>query len=558
MSRIDFFALGGLGEDGKNMYCLEIDNEIFVLDAGLKYPTDELYGVDAILPDFSYLNKNKNRIKGIFLSHGHEDHIGAMPKLLKEINVPVYGTYFTMALLEDTLKEQKVPTEGKKFQTITKDSIINFKNVTISFFQTTHSIPESVGIAIETQDGVLVYAPDYTFDQNVEATYRTSFDRLSAIAGKKVLALFTESLNADSPGHIGASKKLDHTLNQAFMKSNSRMVVTCFSTDIYRIQKVVNIALRYQRNIAIIGRKAQRMVDIAINLGVLKIPEERLKQLKFIDEKNKNELKDTVVLVTGERHEPFYMLQRMVRKVDRLIHLNESDDVIMMTPPIPGTEKIAARTLDTLYRNDINLVKIDKDMLPSAHASSEDIKLMTNILSPRYIVPIIGEYRHFYAVKQIGKQLDYKEKDVIEIENGEVIRFENGDHKGTVNRIKTSDILVDGILDSDLSEVVLKDREILSQDGVMLVIAHIDAKKKQTIDDPEIISRGFVFMKENETLISEVNDIYHKVANEMFNNRYFDYRLFKEKLRDSVSKHLFNSTSRRPIVIPVLIDVSKG
>jgi len=558
VSQIDFFALGGLGEDGKNMYCLEIENQIYVLDAGLKYPTDELYGVDAVLPDFSYLIDNKHRVKAIFLSHGHEDHIGAMPRLLKEMNVPVYGTHFTLAILEDTLKEQSMDAKQYKFQTINKDSVINFKNITVSFFQTTHSIPESVGIAFETEDGVIVYSPDYTFDQNVDPTYRTSFDRLSAIAGKKVLALLTESLNADAQGKVTGSRPLNHTLNRTFMNAKGRIVVSTFSTDIYRIQQVVNVALKHGRNIAIIGRKAQRLVDIAITQGYLKIPEERLLNLKFIDENNKNELKDSVVLVTGERHEPFFMLQRMVRKVDRLIHLNEADDVMMLTPPVPGTEKIAARTLDTLYRNDINLIKVDKAMLPSAHASSEDIKLLTNILNPQYIVPIIGEYRHFYAVQQIAKELGYKDKNVIDLENGQVLRIQNGQLKGVAQKIKSGDVLVDGILDSDLSEVVLKDREILSQDGVMLIIGHIDAKKKQSVGDPEVISRGFVFMKQNEELIDEVTAIYDDVAKEMFSKRYFDYRLFKEKLRDDISKHLFKSTSRRPIVIPVLIDVSKG
>ncbi len=558
MSQIDFFALGGLGEDGKNMYCLEIDKQIFVMDAGLKYPTDELFGVDAVLPDYSYLSENKHRVKGIFLSHGHEDHIGALPKLLKEMNVPVYGTYFTMALLEDTLTEQNMDSKSLKFQTITKDTVIDFKEVSVSFFRTTHSIPESVGMAFETKDGVIVYAPDYTFDQNVEPMYKTSFDRLSNIAGKKVLALLTESLNADAASNTSGARKLEHVLNQTFLNADGRVIVSAFSTDIYRIQKVVNIALKYDRNIAIIGRKAQRMVDIAINLGVLKIPEEKLISLKFIDEKNKNDLKDTVVLVTGERHEPFYMLQRMMRKIDRLIHLNESDDVVLMTPPVPGTEKIAARTLDTLYRNDINIIKVDKAMLPSAHASNEDIKLMINILNPKYIVPVIGEYRHFYAVNQLSKELGYKDKDVILLENGQVSRFENGEYKGIVETLKSGDVLVDGILDSDLSEVVLKDREILSQDGVVLIIGHLDAKKKQNVGEPEVISRGFVFIKQNEELIESIKEMYVDLSKEMFNKRYFDYRLFKDKLKENVAKFLFQSTSRRPIIIPVLIDVSRG
>lgn len=553
-----FFALGGLGEDGKNMYCLEIDNAIYVLDAGLKYPTDELYGVDAVLPDFSYLKQNQSRIKGVFLSHGHEDHIGALPKFLKEIQVPVYGTYFTLALLKDTLQDQNMKPENYDLKTITKDTVFNFNNVEVSFYQTTHSVPESVGMAFNTKDGVIVYAPDYTFDPNVDAAYRTSFERLSNIAGKKVLALLSESLGADHPGQAQTTRSLEHKLNQAFLKAKGRrMVVSSFSTDIFRIQKIINIALKHGRDIAIIGRKAQRMVDIAVNLDVLHIPEQKLRKLKFIDENNKNELKETMVLVTGERHEPFYMLQRMVRKQDRLIHLNEDDDVLMMTPPVPGTEKIAARTLDVLYRNDINIVKIDKNMLPPSHANSEDVKLLINILDPKYLVPIIGEYRHFYAMKQIGKQMGYDEKHIKVLENGQVLRFKNGTAQPLGEPIKHGDVLVDGILESDLSEVVLKDREILSQDGVMLIIGHIDSKRKKVIDKPEIISRGFVYMKENEALIGEVITLFENVAHDIMKRKYVDWRMFKEKLREDISKHLFKTTSRRPIVIPVLIDVQK-
>ncbi len=556
MSKIDIFALGGLGEDGKNMFVIDIDEKIFILDAGLKYPTDELYGVDAIMPDFSYLKKHKKRIQGLFLSHGHEDHIGAIPKLLLEFEVPIYGTYFTLALLKDTLKENNMNTEAYTFHTIKKDSVLSFGKIKVSFYQTTHSIPESIGIALDTEDGVIVYAPDYTFNQNVEPPYQTSFERLAAIASKQVLALLSESIGSEYDPRYETIKELDHHLNQAFLKAKGRRVVaTCFSTDIYRIQTLINVALKHQRDIAIIGRKAQRMVDIAVNLGVLKIPQDKLRTLKFIDQNNKNTLKDSMVLVTGERHEPFYMLQRMVKKQDRLIHLNEEDDVIMMTPPVPGTEKISARALDILYRHDINVLKIDKTMLPSAHASSEDVKLLTNILNPKYFIPIIGEYRHLYTMRNIAKSIGYKESEIKVLENGEVLRIENKEDKGIVNKIKSADILIDGILEGDLSEVVLKDREILSQDGVLLIIGHIDARKKEMISEAEIISRGFVYMKENAELMDDVQEIYETITTEVFRKKYVDWRFYKDRLREEVSKFLFHETKRRPIVIPVLIDV---
>ncbi len=558
MAQIDFYALGGLGEQGKNMYVLEVNQGIFVLDAGLKYPTDELYGVDAILPDFTHLKKNRDRIRGLFLSHGHEDHIGAVPKLLKEVSIPVYGTYFTLALLKDAMQDQSLNPDDYELHTITKDDVLTFKNTEVSFYQTTHTIPESVGMAFATDDGVIVYSPDYTFDQNVAAAYKTSFERLAHIARQNVLALLTESTGAELRGVSRSSQHMDYELNQAFLKAKGhRIIVTSYSTDIFRIQKAVDIALKYGRKIAIIGRKAQRMVDIAINLGVLKIPEEKLLKLKFIDDKNKNSLKDSVVLVTGARHEPFYMLQRMMRKLDRLIHLDSDDHIVMMTPPVAGTEKIAARTLDILYRNDITITKIDPESFPPAHASSEDVKLLANILRPKYFIPIIGEYRHFFAMRKNAKEIGYKDDEIFTLQNGQVLRIVDGEAKGISDNIKSGETLVDGILEGDVHDVVLKDREILSQDGMMLVIAHINARKKITIGDVEVMSRGFVYMKENEELVQKVNEIYQAIAEKMLARKQLDWRKFKEKIREDVSRFLYKETQRRPIVIPVLIDVPK-
>ena len=554
MSKIKIFALGGLGENGKNMYCIDVDNKIFILDAGLKYPTQELFGVDSIIPDFSYLVKNKSRIVGLFLSHGHEDHIGAVPKLLKTINIPIYASYFTLAILKDSMVDQGLDVEEYKLNTVSSRKTLSFDNIKVDFYRVTHSIPESFGIAISTIDGVIVYAPDFTFNQNVHGVYKTDFDKLSKIASQKILALLIESLGAERVGQTHSTEALDYALNQAFYQAKSRIIVSAFSTDLVRIQRIIDIALKYERKIAIIGRKTQRTVDIAVNLDYLKIPDDKLISLRFIDDKNKNELKDAVVLVTGDRHEPFYMLQRMVKKLDRLIHIDKDDTIILMTPPIPGTEKIAARTLDILYRYDTNVVKINKAILPPAHAGSEDIKLLINILNPRYIIPVIGEYRHQYAMNHLCIQHGYAENDVFVLDNGTVLQLEEGKVVKTNERIKNGDILVDGILDGDLNDVVLRDRELLSQDGVLLIIANIDARKKLVITDIEIVSRGFIYMKENEELINEVEAIFYKVSEKILKNKYVDWKAFREMLKDDISKHLYRVTKRRPIIIPVLID----
>lgn len=554
MSNIKIFALGGLGENGKNMYVLDIDKKLFILDAGLKYPTLELFGVDSIIPDFNFLETKVKNIQGIFLSHGHEDHIGAVPKLLKQMNIPIYGSYFTLAILKDAMEDQGLNLEEYRFFTVTADKAMKFGDVTVDFYNTTHSIPESLGMSFNTSDGAIVYSPDYTFDQNVEKVYQTNFDKLSKIASKKVLCLLTESLGAERVGHTHSTASLDYALNQAFYSADSRIIVSTFSTDLVRIQKIIDIALKYGRDIAIIGRKTQRTVDIAVNLGYLKIPDDRLINLKFIDDKNKNELKNAVVLVTGDRHEPFYMLQRMVKRLDRLIHISKEDTVILMTPPIPGTEKIAARTLDVLYRFDTNVVMINKSILPPAHASSEDIKLLVNILNPKYIIPVIGEYRHQYALKNLVKQVGYGAEDVHLLDNGRILELIEGEVVSSNKKIKSGDVLVDGILDGDLNNVVLRDRELLSQDGVLLVIANVDARRKQVVGVPEIVSRGFVYMKENEELIQSVQEIFNEVSETIFKSKYIEWRPYKDAVKDKISKFLYRETKRRPIIIPVIID----
>ena len=556
MSLVKFFALGGLGEDGKNMYVFSVDDRLFIFDAGLKYPDQDLLGVDAILPDYQYLIDHQSQIEGFFLSHGHEDHIGAMPKILKDIKAPVYGSFFTIALLKDTLKQYDFKDKDINVRTVTKNSVLEFGPVKIKFFQTTHSIPGSLGIALDTEDGVFVYSPDYSFDQNVDPIYQTSFDKIMALTQKKVVALFSESLGSVVKTADAVNEELDFHINQAFLNRKKRIVISAFSTDIYRIQKVINIALKYQRKIAIIGRKAQRMIDIAINTDLLKIPADQFHTLKFMDSpaaKDKEE--NLMILVAGDRHEPFHMIQRMVLKLDRLVHLDQNDLVLMMTPPVPGTEKIASRTLDVLYRNNIDLQKIDKAMLPPAHASSSDIKLLNNILKPSYFVPVIGEFRHFYHMRTIAKQLSYEDDHIQILENGQVITFENGVLKESKEFVKTGEILVDGSLEESIHDVVLKDREILSQDGVIIVSVAISLKSKKRVNDAEINSRGFVYVKDNEDLLEDLRQIYHTVTDKALKTHPFDFKTVKDLAKDALSKFVNQKTSRRPIIMPVIVVV---
>ncbi|WP_025724674.1 ribonuclease J [Acholeplasma granularum] len=554
MSEIRFFALGGLGENGKNMYVVDVDRQYFILDAGLKYPTQELYGVDEIIPNYKMLTNIKDRIKGIFLTHAHEDHIGALPHILKDLNVPIYATPFTMEIVKDTLKEKNFDLKDLTLYTIDKNSIIRSGNVKITFFSTTHSIPESVGIAIHTIDGVIVYTSDFTFAQMGDPKYQTDFSKINEIAQKNVIALLPESLGSTFVQDGGIQNALNHKINSVYANAEGRIIVSLFSSDLQKIQKIIDISLNHHKKIAIIGRRAQRIVDIAIQKGYLVIPEESLVNLKFIDEKNKNDANNLVCLVTGSRHEPFYMLQRMCKKQDRLIHICHKDTILIMTSPVPGTEKMAARTLDVLYRSDADIQVIDKRLLASNHATAEEIKMMINLLNPKYIIPTIGEYRHQYGVKQLAMQLGYEENRIFLLDNGDSVNF--SDKKETYvskSEIKTGDILIDGTAVGDVNDYVMRDRELLAADGVLMIVANINPKTKKVIGNVEIISKGFVYINEDQSMMDEIRTIFDSITLKHLDGKYINWNEFKLQVRDEVSKYIYQTTRRRPITIPVII-----
>ncbi len=553
-SKIKIFALGGLGENGKNMYVVEVNEKIFILDAGLKYPGEDLLGVDAVIPDFKYLFENKNRIVGLFLTHAHEEHIGAVPNLIKSVNIPVYGTRLTIALVEDALRDDGDNIEKYQLKIIKHTNVLTFNDVQISFFSTTHSIPDSVGICINTTDGAIVYTSDYTFEQNVDKRYQTSYDLISDISKKGVLALLSESLSADKVGHTTGEGRFVYELSEAISKAPGRIIVSVFSSDLQRIQKIINVANEHNRKIAIIGRKMQRIVDIAVKMGYLKFPTQgMLMNLKFIDESNDNNLPNLVVLATGVRQEPFDAMIRMSRKLDRLIHIEATDTILIASPPIAGTEIKAARTIDIVYRTGAKVITINKNLLPSSHASAEDIKLMINLLKPKYIIPVIGEYRHQYAQAKIAEQMGYDSENIILLNNGMIVEFEQGDLVNISNEIDVDQILVDGLSVGEMSNVVLKDRVLLSQDGIILAIATLDVKSKKIIAGPEVVSRGFIYVKDNEEIINTVQKILiDSVKENAKYGRNMDIIKMKNDMREKIGKYLYKETKRKPIIMLVI------
>ena len=553
MAEINIFSLGGLQEDGKNLYIVEVDKKIFVLDAGLKYPTSELYGVDLIVNDISFLIENKERVAGIFLTHGHDDHIGGVYHILKEFVVPIYASKFTMAVLKDKLKEENLEIAEENFKIVNARSVLKINNVEMRFFDVPHNIPDCLGIAIKTPDGYIIYTGNYNFDQNSKINYSLMYRELGYFAKEGVLALMTDSLGANNEQSRGTILEFKLRISNIMTNAKSRLIFTLFSSDILRIQQIINIALERNKKIAIIGRKTQRLVNQAMQLGYLTIPEENLANLRYLDDKNTNNDKDLVVLVTGERHEPYFMLQRMAKQIDRLIHLEESDTIIVLTTPYLGTEKMAARTMDIIYRVTTNVKEFSSNLLPFSSANREEIKQMINLLKPKYVIPVIGEYRHQYALRVVANCIGYEDEKVILLDNGDIAGFNDGIYSGVVGDVPVGEVLIDGKAFKDVGDVVMRDRELLAQEGMLMICANINPKTKSLVAGPEIIAKGFVFINDDEELMKEILEIFKKVSIKHLVNKFINWSEYKNSLKTELAHHIYKKTKRSPIIIPVLI-----
>ena len=553
MAEIQIFSLGGLQEDGKNLYVVEIEKRLFILDAGLKYPTTELYGVDMIINDISYLIENKDRVAGIFLTHAHDDHIGGVYNLLTQFKAPVYASKFTMAVLLDRLKEENFDIEQNKFVVVNYKSVLHFKEIDVRFFDVAHNVPDCLGIAIKTPDGYIIYTGNYNFDQNSKINYAQMYRELAIFAKEGVLALLTDSLGADNDQNRGTILEFNLRIRNILSQTNNRIIITLFSSDILKIQQIIDIAVSEHKKIAILGRKTQRLVNQAMQLGYLKCPVENMANLKFIDEKNTNSFKNLVVLVTGERHEPYFMMQRMAKHIDRLIHLKESDTVVILTTPYLGTEKMAARTLDVIYRVTTNVKEFKSTLLPESSANREEIKQMINILLPKYVIPVIGEYRHQYALRIVANCLGYSDENVILLDNGDIATFQDGIYRGITGSVPIGEILLDGKAFKDVGDVVMKDRELLAEDGLLMICANINPKTKVLVAGPEIITKGFVFSHAEGDLTSDIMEVFKRVSIQFLVNKFINWSEYKNTLKTELQHLIYKKTKRNPIIIPVLI-----
>lgn len=550
MSLVKIVALGGVQETGKNLYVVECDNYVFVLDAGMKYPASTVYGIDVVLPDITYLISKSNKIAGIFLTHAHDDHIAAIPHILKYMRVPVYGTSFTLSVVKELLTEHDMNPADYDLKVVTEETELRFGRNQVKFIGVNHSVPEAVAIAIKTPDGNIVYTGNYNFDQNGHDLYKTNYEQLTKVAGEKVLALLPESIAAINDINRGSIIHFEHRLNKIFMNAKGRIVISLFSTNLQRIQQIVDIAVRYDKKIAIIGRKTQRIVSIAINSGYLKVDQSKLVNLRYIDEKNRNNGKDLVVLVTGERHEPYFMLQRMCRKIDRLVHIEANDTVAVLTRPAIGTEKMAARTLDMIYKSTNNVINFPTELILSASSGYEEAKQMINILKPKYIFPVIGEYRHQYNMLNLAKGLGYQEDNLHVLELGNMVSITDGICDGVTKTVPYGEIMLDGKGLGNVNNAVIRDREILAENGVLMFVANVNAKARKVVSKPEIVAKGFYCSAEDT---KEMIAIFEECTTKVFEGRFINWVEYKNDLKNDLTKYINKKTKTNPLIIPVII-----
>lgn len=556
MSNIKISALGGMGENGKNMFIVEVDERIFILDSGLKYPTLDMYGIDAIVPSIDYLIENKDRIEGIFISHGHEDHIGALPYLLKNINVRVYATHFTICLIESLLQINNMNKKKYKLYRINDTKTLNFGSVTVSFFNTTHSIPESIGIIISTNDGNIVYAPDFHFGIEKNHKYQTSFDKINNSNKNGTLAVLAESIGITSVDRTTNDVLFEHAFKSILDRNDHRVFVSLFSTDLSRIQKVIDMSLEKNRKIAVMGRKGEEIIDIAIKSDYLKIPDYAYVTLKTYDDNNKNELDNLVVLVLGMRNEPYNILSRICNNKDRFIRFTSKDQVVFISDPIPGTLKTYIDTMDELYRKNVEVEVISKKKLRTSHATSEDLFLLYSMTKPKYIYPIIGEYRHLNRHEQLLKSLGYKEDRIVKIDNGIVSIINDGELAGT-DTIVTGDEYVDGSLIGNVSTELISERERLAGEGIVVIVGYLDKRRRQIVGNPIITTKGFVHSSSVENFNNTISEFFLRMMKNALNKPTYDKEQVIKSLSEEIGKIVFRLSKKRPAILPVIVNIKK-
>jgi ribonuclease J len=554
VSTIKIVPLGGVRENGKNMYIAEVEDEIFVLDCGLKYPENELLGIDVVIPDFTYLEENIDRVAGIFLTHGHADAIGALPYLLAKVHVPVFGTALTIELAKLTVGDHADSKDFDDFHVVDAHTEIDFANATISFFRTTHSIPDSIGISLKTKEGSIVYTGDFKFDQSAIPMYQTDFGRLAEIGNEGVLALLSDSSNAENPAQVVSELQIADEVFDTIRYWEGRIIVACVASNLQRVQQVLDAAHRSDRKIVLTGQDFQRIINTAIKLDKLKLPSEDL--IIPVKDMKKYQGDQLVILETGTMGEPIKSLQKMANRTHRVVKIQEGDLVYITTTPTTAMETAVAKTEDIVYRAGGVVKQISDNMRVSGHANPNDLQLMLNLMKPKYFIPVQGEYRQLAAHADLAHELGIAYKNIFITGRGDILEYSK--KKMTVAGSTTADnIMIDGIGVGDIGNIVLRDRRILSEDGIFVAVVTINRREKRIVSPAKITSRGFVYVKTSKDLMKESSNIVTEIVLKHLESSDFEWSKLKQDIREQLSRYLFEQTKRRPVILPVIMEATQ-
>lgn len=549
-AKIKVIPLGGINEIGKNITAIEYKDDIIVIDCGLKFPDDDMFGIDIVIPDISYLIKNAEKVKGIFLTHGHEDHIGALPYILKQLNVPVYGTKLTIGIVETKLKEHGLLASTQLMRVKPKD-IIKLNSVSVEFIKTNHSIADSVAIAIHTPLGVVLHTGDFKIDYTPIDGEMMDFGRLAELGRKGVLVMMADSTNVERAGYTLTERVVGETFLRLFGKAQGRIIVATFASNIHRIQQIITAAQAYDKKVAVSGRSMENIVQVAAELGYLNIEED---VLVSIDQIGKYPNEKVVIITTGSQGEPMSALARMAASEHRKVNVVPGDTVIISATPIPGNEKLVSKVVNQLFKKGAEVIYDSAEKIHvSGHACQEELKLMQALIKPRFFIPVHGEYRHLKKHGELAMELGLPDKNLIIPENGDIIEVARNYIKknGTVI---AGQVFVDGLGVGDVGNIVLRDRKHLSQDGILTIVVTIEKQSGRVVSGPDIISRGFVYVRESEGLMEEARDIVKEVLRDCEEKQITDWATLKSKMRDELREFLYEKTKRKPMILPIIME----
>ncbi len=552
-SMLSVFALGGINEIGKNMYAIQYLKEIILIDCGSKFPDESLLGVDLIIPDITYLQENQEKIKGLFVTHGHEDHIGGIPYLLKQLNIPVYATRLTLGLIELKLKEHGLLGETELIL-IDSDSNIKFEHFSISFFKTNHSIPDCLGIVFETPEGTVVHTGDFKFDLTPVNNQYPDIHKMAEIGSKGVLLLLSESTNAERPGSTPSERIVGEHIVDAFMKAKQRVIISTFASNVHRVQQIVDASIITNRKLALLGRSMVNVVQVAMEQGYLSIPEGMLIDA---DEINSFAPESITILCTGSQGEPLAALARLASSSFRGVDVYPGDTVILAASPIPGNERGVSKIIDNFYNLGANVIYgsgSSTGMHVSGHAYQEELKLMLTLMKPKYFIPIHGENRMLHHHRSLAESVGVERKNIFIIKNGDVVDILQSEAIQS-RRIPAGNIYVDGMGIGDVGNIVLRDRKQLAEDGMLVIVITINKMERKIISGPDTISRGFVYARDSESLLKEVNQIVTSSVNELLDENKLQWGVMKQNIKKSLGQFLFTKTRRKPMILPIIIEI---